>query len=88
MHLLCAPRSLNHSCAAGDMAVLRYDRASRCAVLHAHRAYAQGDQVFDSYGVGRAPVDTLLDYGFAELPADNDDEDDWCHQAVGDSGVN
>ena len=55
--------------------MLRYDRASRCAVLHAHRAYAQGDQVFDSYGVGRAPVDTLLDYGFAELPADVDDED-------------
>lgn len=54
------------------MAVLRYDRASRCAVLHAHRAYATGDQVFDSYGVGRAPVDTLLDYGFAELPAEDD----------------
>ena len=55
------------------MAVLRYDSASRCAVLHAHRAYATGDQVFDSYGVGRAPVDTLLDYGFAELPAEDDD---------------
>ena len=54
--------------------MLRYDRASRCAVLHAHRSYAAGDQVFDSYGVGRAPIDTLLDYGFAELPTEEDDE--------------
>jgi hypothetical protein len=79
------PRSLNHSCAAGDVAVLRYDRASRCAVLHAHRAYAQGDQVFDSYGVGRAPVDTLLDYGFAELPAEDEDDDE--HDEEDDSTV-
>lgn len=68
--------SLNHSCAAGDAAVLRYDRASRCAVLHAHTAYATGDQVFDSYGVGRAPVDTLLDHGFAELPLGEEEDDD------------
>jgi hypothetical protein len=67
---------LNHSCTAGDAAVLRYDRASRCAVLHAHTSYAPGDQVFDSYGVGRAPIDTLLDYGFAELPGEEDDPDD------------
>ena len=67
-------RSLNHSCTAGDAAVLRYDRASRSAVLHAHKSYAAGDQVFDSYGVGRAPVDTLLDYGFAELPTEEEEE--------------
>jgi hypothetical protein len=60
------------------VAVLRYDRRTRCAVLRAHRAYAAGQQVYDSYGAGRAPVDTLLDYGFADgggVTSENEDAD-------------
>ena len=58
--------ALNHSSHADERSVLQYDPEERCAVLFAHKCYAPGDQVFDSYSPGKAPVDTLLEYGFVE----------------------
>ena len=58
--------ALNHSSQGDERCVLQYDPDERVAVLYAHRRYGPGEQVFDSYSPGKAPVDTLLEYGFVE----------------------
>ena len=58
--------ALNHSSQGDERCVLQYDPDERVAVLFAHRRYAPGEQVFDSYSPFKAPVDTLLEYGFVE----------------------
>ena len=58
--------ALNHSSHGDERCVLQYDPDDRVAVLYAHRRYSPGEQVFDSYSPGKAPVDTLLEYGFVE----------------------
>jgi hypothetical protein len=46
--------------------VLQYDVETDTAFLCAHRAYAAGEEVHDSYGPGLSPSDLLLDYGFVD----------------------
>jgi hypothetical protein len=58
--------ALNHSSRGDERCVLQYDPEEHVAFLCAHRRYAPGEQVFDSYSPGKAPVDTLLEYGFVE----------------------
>ncbi|OUS45259.1 hypothetical protein BE221DRAFT_193464 [Ostreococcus tauri] len=55
---------LNHSSDAEESSILRYDAGSATATLRAHKSYARGDQVFDSYGVHLSDVDVFLDFGF------------------------
>lgn len=57
---------LNHSSAASERSVLQYDDAADAAVLFAHKRYAAGDEVFDSYGKNLTPSELLLDYGFVD----------------------
>ena len=62
--------ALNHSPRAGAVASLRFDAETAVAELRASRAYAAGEEVFDSYGVAATPADTFLAYGFAAFPED------------------
>ena len=57
---------INHCSSAGERSVLQYDEAHDAAVLFAHRTYAAGEEVFDSYGTRLTPADLLLDYGFVD----------------------
>jgi len=57
---------LQHSSEAGDASVLRYDVETETAFLCAHRDYAAGEEVHDSYGPGLSPSDLLMDYGFVD----------------------
>lgn len=52
--------------------MLRYDVETDTAFLCAHRDYAAGEEVCDSYGPGLSPPDTLLDYGFVDAANAND----------------
>jgi hypothetical protein len=56
--------SLNHCSTATERSVLQYDHANDAAVLFAHKDYAEGEEVFDSYGTWLTPSELLLDYGF------------------------
>ena len=58
---------LNHSSDAGDEAILTYDALSRTATLRAHKAYARGEQVFDSYGLNLSDEDLFVNYGFVDV---------------------
>lgn len=57
---------LNHSSAASERSLLQYDDTADAAVLFAHKSYAAGDEVFDSYGKNLTPSELLLDYGFVD----------------------
>ncbi|GJP38849.1 hypothetical protein CLOM_g653 [Closterium sp. NIES-68] len=57
---------LNHSSAATVVSCLAYDPDSRTARLGAHRAYAPGSEVFDSYGPWLSPRQLFLDHGFVD----------------------
>lgn len=58
--------SLNHCSTATERSVLQYDASADAAVLFAHRDYAAGDEVFESYGTWLTPSELLLDYGFVD----------------------
>ena len=58
---------LNHSSDAGDEAILTYDTLSQTATLRAHKAYACGEQVFDSYGSNLSDEDLFVNYGFVDV---------------------
>lgn len=62
---------LNHSSAAGRESCLVYDHRSGVATLKAHRTYAEGEEVFDSYGPSCSPSRLLLDYGFVDEENNN-----------------
>ncbi|CAI5970461.1 unnamed protein product [Closterium sp. NIES-65] len=57
---------LNHSSTATVLSCLTYDPDSRTARLGAHRAYAPGSEVFDSYGPWLSPRQLYLDHGFVD----------------------
>ncbi|CAI5512550.1 unnamed protein product, partial [Closterium sp. Naga37s-1] len=57
---------LNHSSTATVLSCLTYDPESRTARLGAHRAYAPGSEVFDSYGPWLSPRQLYLDHGFVD----------------------
>ena len=59
--------TLNHTSAASERSILQYDATNDAAVLFAHRDYAEGDEVFDSYGRNLTPSELLLDYGFVDM---------------------
>ena len=61
--------SLNHCSTATERSVLQYDHANDSAVLFAHKDYAEGEEVFDSYGTWLTPSELLLDYGFVAGPS-------------------
>lgn len=46
--------------------MLAFDVDADAALLRAHRDYAAGEEVFDSYGPLLSPCDLLLDYGFVD----------------------
>lgn len=56
----------------GDASVLSYDVETDTCFLCAHRDYAPGEEVHDSYGPGLSPSDLLCDYGFVD-PANTND---------------
>lgn len=52
--------------------MLAYDSDAGTAVMAAHRAYAAGDEVFDSHGPGLSHADLIMDHGcVGEGTADN-----------------
>ena len=57
---------------SGDVSVLRYEFDTDAACLCAHRDYAAGEEVHDSYGPGLSPCDLLMDYGFVDPHNVND----------------
>ena len=57
---------LNHSSSAGRESCLVYNQRTGIASLKAHRAYAEGEQVYDSYGPSLSASKLLLDYGFVD----------------------
>lgn len=61
--------SLNHCSTATERSVLQYDHDNDAAVLFAHKDYAEGEEVFDSYGTWLTPSELLLDYGFVAGPS-------------------
>lgn len=58
---------LNHCSDADEGSMLRYDALSRTAKLRAHKSYALGEQVFDSYGMNLSDTELFLDYGFVDV---------------------
>lgn len=64
--------ALNHAPSAGGEAEARASPGGDAAVIRAHKPYAIGEQVFDSYGNGLSRCDTLLDYGFVDGSAEAD----------------
>jgi hypothetical protein len=58
--------TLNHCSSATERSILQYDVTNDAAVLFAHRDYAEGEEVFDSYGPSLTPAELLLDYGFVD----------------------
>jgi hypothetical protein len=61
--------SLNHCTTATERSVLQYDHANDAAVLFAHKDYAEGEEVLNSYGTWLTPAELLLDYGFVPGPS-------------------
>ncbi len=60
----------------------RYSVELGCASLCAHRSYAVGDEVHDSYGPSLSPSQLLLDYGFVD-EANNNHRVDLDPAAIG-----
>ena len=66
-HVLCLvpwADTLNHSVDADERSILQFDYGTKEAVLFAHRDYAPGDEVFDSYGTAETASSLLLNFGF------------------------
>ena len=59
--------SLNHSPDCGDASRLRWNTQANAAELFSSHKYENGDQVFDTYGVGKGFAETFLAYGIAEF---------------------
>ena len=57
---------LNHSSEASILSCLSFDPDASAAVLAAHRTYAPGSEVFDSYGPWLTPRQLFLDHGFVD----------------------
>lgn len=63
---------LRHSSEAESAASeIRFDRASQCAVVRAHRDYKAGEEVFRSAGRFRSASELLMDIGFVDAANQN-----------------
>lgn len=62
---------LRHSSQAGQESCLHYNSDLEAVTLAAHRNYAPGEEVYDSYGPNLSPSDLLMDYGFVDEHNDN-----------------